>query len=319
MRNRNLIGQQFFDLTVIEKANPVVRPSGNKSAWLCECVCGNKVVVTQNNLISGRTKSCGCRNKKNGANKIVDLVGKRFGKLVVLEFDHERKTPNGSTKRYWRCKCDCGNEKIIQGSALTNGYALSCGCLRSESISKRNTRNLTGQTFGLLTVIKRADGSRLKGRHVVWECRCECGKTKNVASDMLISGHTSSCGCLGASTGEYWIAKILDKFHVRYEREYSFSDLVGPNNGLLRFDFAIFDTNNSLLGLIEYQGEQHYEAKSNGFGELQRETTDDMKQNYCRDHSIALIEIAYSDQLISSLRKALITLHANPVPRLGNE
>lgn len=63
----------------------------------------------------------------------IDLTGKRFSRLVVIS-EADRK--QGQTSR-WLCKCDCGNEKIIKGNHLTSGLTKSCGCLRSEIISKR--------------------------------------------------------------------------------------------------------------------------------------------------------------------------------------
>lgn len=55
-------------------------------------------------------------------------------------------------------------------------------------------KNLTGQKFGRLTVIKR-NGTSKSGK-IIWECRCDCGKIKNVVSASLINGGTKSCGCL---------------------------------------------------------------------------------------------------------------------------
>jgi hypothetical protein len=52
--------------------------------------------------------------------------------------------------------------------------------------------DLTGETFGLLTVIKRVDGSNGQAR---WECRCSCGKEHHVVSQALRNGNTASCGC----------------------------------------------------------------------------------------------------------------------------
>lgn len=52
--------------------------------------------------------------------------------------------------------------------------------------------DLTGQKFGLLTVVKRADRP---GKHVHWECDCACGGSKMVSGDALKRGATTSCGC----------------------------------------------------------------------------------------------------------------------------
>ena len=58
-------------------------------------------------------------------------------------------------------------------------------------------KDLTGLNFGRWTVIKRgADHITKSGyKFTTWECVCECGTTKNVNSNALISGRSKSCGC----------------------------------------------------------------------------------------------------------------------------
>lgn len=58
-------------------------------------------------------------------------------------------------------------------------------------------QDLTGQRFGRLTVIKRVeDYVTPKGQHQTrWLCRCDCGTEKNIVSDSLRNGATTSCGC----------------------------------------------------------------------------------------------------------------------------
>ena len=59
--------------------------------------------------------------------KALDITGQRFGKLVALS-----KAPSRSGKTYWLCQCDCGNQKEIQTSHLTNGQTISCGCINKS-------------------------------------------------------------------------------------------------------------------------------------------------------------------------------------------
>ena len=59
---------------------------------------------------------------------IINLKGKRFGKLLVIDKTLER-TKSGSVK--WRCKCDCGNEVVISSASLKSGTK-SCGCYLAE-------------------------------------------------------------------------------------------------------------------------------------------------------------------------------------------
>ena len=58
-----------------------------------------------------------------------NLLGQRFGRLMVLESAPDNKFG----KPRWLCKCDCGNEKIIEGRNLTGELTKSCGCLQIES------------------------------------------------------------------------------------------------------------------------------------------------------------------------------------------
>lgn len=60
-----------------------------------------------------------------------------------------------------------------------------------------------------------------------------------------------------ASRGEIKICDILDQAGLKYVEEYSFSDLTTKAGVPLRFDFAVFDDNDQLDFLIEYQGIQH--------------------------------------------------------------
>lgn len=53
--------------------------------------------------------------------------------------------------------------------------------------------DLTGQRFGRLVVIERADNSA-DGR-ARWLCRCDCGQSKTVLGEHLKKGRTKSCGC----------------------------------------------------------------------------------------------------------------------------
>lgn len=54
-------GDQFGRLTVIERAEDYVSPSGyKKKQWVCLCICGASKILQQNSLVSGLVKSCGC-------------------------------------------------------------------------------------------------------------------------------------------------------------------------------------------------------------------------------------------------------------------
>lgn len=54
-------------------------------------------------------------------------------------------------------------------------------------------KDLTGQRFGRLTVVRRQPP---KNKKTYWLCVCDCGQKTEVATHHLTSGHTESCGCL---------------------------------------------------------------------------------------------------------------------------
>lgn len=54
----------------------------------------------------------------------VEMIGKRFGRLVVLAED--KRNRNGVI--FYKCFCDCGKEKVINGVSLRSGATKSCGC-----------------------------------------------------------------------------------------------------------------------------------------------------------------------------------------------
>ena len=67
--------------------------------------------------------------------KLIDLTGKRYSNLVVIE---RAESKHGST--YWKCICDCGNTTEVRASNLKNGLVKSCGCLLHKT---HNTHHLS--------------------------------------------------------------------------------------------------------------------------------------------------------------------------------
>ena len=308
----DLTGRTFSDLTVLKRAEDLIIGEKRKPAWICRCSCGTRTTVRQDGLMSGFAKSCGCHRKNLKNKRKKDLTGEVFGLLTVLKEGRTHTTKSGQKVPYWHCACSCGNIVEVRGSCLKSGSTKSCGCYRSQNLSNAKTIDLTGQLFGELTAVERTKGSQ--NRHSMWLCRCKCGNFKEVNSDSLRSGHTKSCGCLGKSSGEHYISQLLIKNNVSFVREYYFKNLFRVEGFPLRFDFAIFNSKNDLLCLIEFQGEQHYVEKKYDFGTLQRKTTDSMKKEYCKRNNIKLCEIKFDEDIEKSLLIVLEScFHANPV------
>lgn len=58
--------------------------------------------------------------------RLIDLTGNRYGSLVVIKRDTEHRVKNKRT--FWLCKCDCGNNTVVDGQKLKAGTTKSCGC-----------------------------------------------------------------------------------------------------------------------------------------------------------------------------------------------
>lgn len=93
--------------------------------------------------------------------RIINLIGRRYGRLVVTEYVDTTKR----RKCRWLCKCDCAAIKIVQGSNLNSGHTQTCGCSWREAKIKRNTTHGQSHTPTYRTwagVIKRCSNPRDK-------------------------------------------------------------------------------------------------------------------------------------------------------------
>lgn len=81
--------------------------------------------------------------------KFNDLTGQKFGRLTVIRRVEDAVTEKGNKFAQWFCVCDCGNECVVLGSALTRSKrpTLSCGCLQRDKVSgiTPNIYHFTGE------------------------------------------------------------------------------------------------------------------------------------------------------------------------------
>lgn len=148
-----------------------------------------------------------------------------------------------------------------------------------------------GKTYGYLKVLEqdKTPAKKIADHCVHWICECQlCGTIKSISGKNIRNGDTKSCGCL-ESNGEKLIAKILTEYNIKFEKEYSFSNLKSNYNLPLRFDFAIF-YKNKLIGLIEFQGIQHFQESRLARDNLtDRQYRDKLKYDYCVQNKINIL------------------------------
>lgn len=120
---------------------------------------------------------------------MVDLTGKKFYRWSVVSLDHtEGYIP------FYKCRCDCGTEKVVNGKNLLYGRTHSCG--RCDRKNNRNKK--IGKKYGRLTTISCLEVKRFGSKYLF---RCDCGKEIVAYGNNVFSGKIKSCGCLQRENG----------------------------------------------------------------------------------------------------------------------
>lgn len=278
----NLLNQRFGKLLVIKETDE----RKNKSVvWECQCDCGNIIKCSTKELRSDGVIQCpSCGNNREPKIKLrEDIIGKRFGKLKVIE-QTQKKTKSGSY--IFKCRCDCGKEVEVARHELISGDTKSCGCKRrkyhlEDIVNNRQILGFSQEKTGY------------------YKCKCLlCGREYEALGPTL--DKTISCGCQ-RSIGEFNIIKILQENNIPFIKEYQFS------GSKYRYDFAIIKDNKLVIRLVEFDGEQHYKEgiKNSGWSTYQKyEYTyqnDIAKNLLAKENGIPLVRIPYWERDTISL------------------
>lgn len=203
---KNLARQKFGKLIALEPARDVngdiKKSSSGGVMWKCTCECGGKKEVSSSSLNMAGISSCGKCNYE-------DLSSRKFGKITALKIviDEDGVISKNNKHIMWWCICECGVEKKIQSGHLKSGNTKSCGGCSSYE-------NFVGKKFDKLIVLKTAKdefGNIKKSNcgHIIWECRCECGRKNEVSSGSLNAKRIKSCGKCRHNISEQKFGKLI--------------------------------------------------------------------------------------------------------------
>ena len=103
--SKNIVGCKFGKLTVISFAGYNQNRKRKEEIYICKCDCGNTTIANKKALLKGEKKSCGCLR---GKNNFLDLTGKKFGNLTVLE-----RLPNRNKHVIYHCIFKCGKYRDV--------------------------------------------------------------------------------------------------------------------------------------------------------------------------------------------------------------
>lgn len=179
----DIIGKKFNMLTVIFIDH--YDKKQKQYIYRCRCDCGNETTARRSVLLNGERKSCGCLRNYNDNIDLNNIIGERFGKLVVLSYDRYEKG-----EHHYKCQCDCGNITTPTRGNLFSGNTKSCGCIgKIEDLN-----DIIGHKFGMLTVL--SYDHYTPNRYHIYKCQCDCGNTRMATRQGLLKGITVNCGCI---------------------------------------------------------------------------------------------------------------------------
>lgn len=234
--------------------------------------------------------------------KKLDLTGQRFGKLTVIE---SAESCNGRTR--WRCKCDCGNEKIAYTASLRCGQTKSCGCMRQDGLKKYNLAQSEankipiGTRFGKLVVIEDIGFKPYVEGHQrrFYKCQCDCGNICEASGNQLKGNNKKSCGNCISSIGEFNIQQLLKENNIAFDYDKPLQDFINIEGRRLRFDFILYDENENIKRIIEFDGRQHVTGPDTDYWGHSTDTLkqiqekDRLKNYYCFNNNIPIVRIPY--------------------------
>lgn len=270
----------------------------NKTKILCRHnKCGYEWKVYPNNILKG----CGCL-ECSGVKKYTYLEVKAFVEKESSSGCKLLSKSYANNESLMLFKCSCGEVFQTTFSRFKNMNVRRC----NKCGIKLNAESRTFKYEDIKNYIEVESGSGCKLLSDTYTkstdkllIQCKCGAKFNVSFDKFKSRGQQRCKkCASSmSKGEERTCIYLESKNIDYETQYIFDNLLGVNDGLLRFDFYL--PNYDLL--IEYDGEQHYRPVNFGGipdeeAELNYKITqqnDNIKNQYCKDNNIPLLRIPY--------------------------
>ena len=214
----------------------------------------------------------------------------------VIDIIKERRTKV-------KCICRKHRDKGIQIKTL-NGIKHGKGCKYCANVVPLTQEEVTRRVYDKNPNIDVVSDYINGDSPLTLKCKiCNCRWTLSRA-ESAISPTRGKCSCphCDGSIGARKIFEFLTQHKFNFDTEYSFPDLFGYSDKLLRFDFAIFDKDGKgKPTLIEFDGQHHYfpvDYCGEGSDEALRRHNncvkyDKKKNTYCKTHDLKLIRIPY--------------------------
>lgn len=250
-----------------------------------KCECSEIFYITFAYFKYSSKKKCSiCTNGGYNINYVKKFVEENSESVLISE---EYNNMNHSLK--FQCKCGNIFERSF-GDFKLNKRTMCQECSKNK-LSIKEIRKKTQEVSNCKLISDEYINSTEKLNFM-----CECGNMFSCSWDKFIYHNQRRCKICTKqqSKGEYNIEKYLINNDISYKTQYMFDDC--KNESYLRFDFAIFNKNEDLQYLIEFDGVQHYKPYEHFGGEKRFERqkmNDSIKNEYCKKNNIKLIRIPY--------------------------
>lgn len=204
----DLIGKTFGRLTVIERVDDRIYPSGKRTAcYLCECSCEehNHIILAKGTLKSGHTQSCGCLQREYAVTlgKNSPSVNRKYN-----TYDLSGEYGIGYTEKGEEFYFDLEDYDKIKDYS----WHLSSGYVHAHNINSKDKKTTISMHRLILPNAKQIDhihGATSRHDNRKSNLR-ECTTSKNAMNIGLRSSNTSGAtGVHWVKTHKKWRASIM--------------------------------------------------------------------------------------------------------------
>lgn len=273
-----------------------------------KCKCGEIFFVSLHDFKNKNRRCCRkCSMKIMGENRSLNYeYVKKFvdenSECKLLSYEYFRS----SYKLKFKCKCGEVFETTFDKFKGSNKRM----CNKCSMKIKHKKQSL-GFDFVKKYIEKDCDYVLRSNEYVNTHSKIEilhkkCNTVFKVSFNNFMFGQR--CPRCSISKGEDKILKFLEKNNIINKTQYTFKDLKGKRGGALKFDFAVFNDDNTIKTLIEYDGQLHFKKyfEKQNF-EIQHEH-DLIKDEYCKKNNIKLLRIPYTqfDNIEEILKATLL-------------
>jgi len=273
----------------------------SKSELIFKCDCGNKWISKINNVLkSSRRDGCQkCQKRAKSLRKYSksnDAYLKEVKEIWGNKIDILTDYITGETKIKAKCNL-CNHIWETSARSITRGTGCpKCGHKRNIQSTIKTHDNYISDLYKIhMNRITLKD--KYHNSYIKLNFNCNICKHNWMANpSTILTGR--GCPKCNLSKGEILIYNCLKNLNISFKEQYIIDGLKTEKGGYPVFDFVIFDDDNKISSIIEYDGMQHFLPIKRFGGEKRFEAQkriDNFKNLYCLENKIKMIRIPYTE------------------------